>query len=381
MPRSCFFFFLLLLALPSPAQQIRTLQLPFPFAPQDMLLCGNGDIVCAGYKREPYQDTIAGRAFFKERYVACLARFTQRGDTVWTALLPSLGDRSMFFSIVQLREGRYLLAGRSAMNEGLFCCVEEKGRIAWKQASPFMGELKKIVRKGPNEFLLAGEGKKRRPVYGEENPFKMVFLRIDSNGTLLHQRLLGPNFDAAWSCAYDVIHTPSGYLLAGGLPRKAQTQFAVARLDAKGDSADVRLLDDERGHAAFLRVLPDGNFIVGGGKSTYNKALRNAFLVKLNANGDTLWSSRFGKGEGDDAEDLLVLPSGELMIAAETDNDDISLCKLSADGKLLWEKRIRLEGEQIPARLLQSGKQLLVLIRQREPGYKGVLCITDLEGN
>ncbi|GGW59155.1 putative secreted protein (Por secretion system target) [Winogradskyella epiphytica] len=91
----------------------------------------------------------------------------------------------------------------------------------------------------------------------------------------------------------------------------------------------------------------------------------DAFVLKLDANGDLIWGQKFGSHGRDEAIDLILEPNGNLLVVGgflrtvdfdnssnefqltsfSTENADIFLLKLSPDGDFIWVKQFGGTGE------------------------------------
>ncbi len=89
----------------------------------------------------------------------------------------------------------------------------------------------------------------------------------------------------------------------------------------------------------------DGNYVMTGVNRT-NDWMGSAFLVKYNANGDTLWTKNFTQFQGEIGMRIAEAADGDYVIACRISTtltsspDDILILKTDADGNLLWSKNI-----------------------------------------
>ncbi len=85
----------------------------------------------------------------------------------------------------------------------------------------------------------------------------------------------------------------------------------------------------------------DNGFIMAGWYDNGDAA--DVWLLKTDANGDTLWTKTFGGSEDDMGSDIVITPQGDYVIAAITHSygageDDWWLIKTDADGNMIWNK-------------------------------------------
>jgi len=92
-----------------------------------------------------------------------------------------------------------------------------------------------------------------------------------------------------------------------------------------------------------VAVAHDGNYLICG--STYSYGLGNAdmYLLKLNTQGDTLWTRTFGGSDEDVATSIDVCQNGDILIAGYTKSFgagdyDALLVRYDSNGNYLWNQ-------------------------------------------
>ncbi len=100
-----------------------------------------------------------------------------------------------------------------------------------------------------------------------------------------------------------------------------------------GDSAD-----DE---ATALAELKSGGFIVSGAKTVNGKA--DAWLLRLDDRGELLWEKNYGGKEFDKAESFVVTADGDFVVCGGTRSQgagllDAWIFRVDSTGNLLWRK-------------------------------------------
>ncbi len=123
-------------------------------------------------------------------------------------------------------------------------------------------------------------------------------------------------------------------LSLGGLSGKAQITFQKSY---GGDSADI---------GACVKQTPDGGFaIVGWTKSYGISGKYNVYLIRTNANGDTIFTKTFGRTQGGVGSFIALTSSGGFIIAGQssTANSDQTLgylIKTDSLGNILFDKTL-----------------------------------------
>ena len=99
-----------------------------------------------------------------------------------------------------------------------------------------------------------------------------------------------------------------------------------------------------------IKVAPSGDVFVGGeftGSATFgNQTLvsagaSDAFITKINANGLIQWSKNWGTSAYDGLLGVDVDSSGNVLVASNRTNDDLTVKKFSTNGTEVWTKNIQ----------------------------------------
>lgn len=150
-------------------------------------------------------------------------------------------------------------------------------------------------------------------------------------------------------------------------PGRSNANVFLARLDNTGATVWARSyggLQTDNGRA--LAVDADGNILLAGafqgllpytedgvGHKMASAGLRDAFLLKLNPDGDIIWGRRFGGAKSDEAFAVTTTSSGTIVVAgtfagaASADDgpaveavgyNDVFLQAWSPDGEMMWTR-------------------------------------------
>lgn len=97
---------------------------------------------------------------------------------------------------------------------------------------------------------------------------------------------------------------------------------------------------------ADIRQTPDGGFVAVGATRSNGAGEDDAWIVRLDANGETVWEQTFGRRRADSTEAVWLAADGSYLLAgsavfSRSRGADMWLLKVNADGKKGWEKRLR----------------------------------------
>jgi hypothetical protein len=92
-----------------------------------------------------------------------------------------------------------------------------------------------------------------------------------------------------------------------------------------------------------VRQTTDGGYIIGGSTRSYGRGLEDVYLIKTDAEGDTLWTRTYGGPSIDIGECVRQTSDGGYIVAGHTisfgaGTDDIYLIRTDADGDSLWAR-------------------------------------------
>lgn len=89
-----------------------------------------------------------------------------------------------------------------------------------------------------------------------------------------------------------------------------------------------------------IQMTADSGFVMAGWSKSYGNGDKDLWVLKVDANGAEVWSQTFGGTVDDVGTQLLVLPSGELLVAGYTGNANINalLVKFDQNGALIWSE-------------------------------------------
>ncbi|MCW1968171.1 MAG: pre-peptidase C-terminal domain-containing protein [Anaerolineae bacterium] len=208
----------------------------------------------------------------------------------------------------------------------------------------------------------ASWGNPLRPHEGGGNSDAFV-ARLDANGTLKWHAFLG---GASGDGAKAITLSPSDDLFVAGSsnaswgnplrPHGGWVDAFVARLDANGNLKWHPFLGGaNEDSATAIALSPSGDlFVAGSSEPIWGNPLRphagrsDAFVARLDANGNLKWHTFLGGASWDGASDITLSPSSDLFLAGYsyaswgnplrpyTGDLDAFVARLDANGNLKW---------------------------------------------
>lgn len=201
-----------------------------------------------------------------------------------------------------------------------------------------------IIETSDGGFIIAGY------TYSFSADLSDIYLiKTDSSGIPAWSNLYGgPGFDYA----NDIIETNDhGFLVTGYTTSwgAGNEDVFVLKTDSSGNEIWMNYfggLQSER--ATSVIQTSDEDYVLCGFTESYSQGEDDVYIIKLDANGDSLWTRTFGNQNSNFANDLIETQNGELVIVGTTGsfplqgggNRDIYVIKTDPDGNQLWTKTI-----------------------------------------
>ncbi|MFI5219682.1 MAG: T9SS type A sorting domain-containing protein [Bacteroidia bacterium] len=252
------------------------------------------------------------------------------------------------FSVQQTLDSGYIIAGHTnSFGAGSFdfylIKTDVNGNTLWTKTYGGIngeyfynnrGAVKQTVDSG---YIIAGSTSS----FGAAGEDGFV-IKIDNNGDTLWTKTYGGlDFDVLYSIQQT---DDGGYIISGSslsfvTTTSYNTDVYLIKTDGIGDTLWTKTYETDGGHGNSVQQTNDGGFFITGTTSTSNIAV---FLIKTNTLGDTLWTKTldgisYENGEaGQQTNDGGYIITGEINSIAT--NNDIFLIKTDANGDTLWIK-------------------------------------------
>ena len=116
-----------------------------------------------------------------------------------------------------------------------------------------------------------------------------------------------------------------------------------------------------------LQKTSDGGYVIAGGTYSFGAGNQDVYLIKTNAFGDTLWTKTFGGSNNDIGTSIHQTNDGGYIIVGSTasfgaEYSDVYLIKTNANGDTLLQKLWR---APLMMLALQFSKQTMAVISLR----------------
>ena len=274
-----------------------------------------------------------------------LLKTDDEGDSLWSRTFGGEGD-DFCYSIIQTVDGGYALVGlTSSFGAGRYDMwlvkTDDVGDSLWSQT--YGGEEEdycySIIQTADSGFALAGFTRS----FGA-GEYDMWLVKTDADGDSLWSQTFGGRYSDR--CNSVIQTTDGGYALAGQTSsfRARTADIWLVRTNEDGDSLWSRSFGGEGEDICYSIIqTADGGYALAGRTRSIFAERIGMWLVKTNADGDSLWSRTFGGRTGDDCNSIIQTEDGGYALAGFTysfgaGRYDMWLVRTDADGDSLWSR-------------------------------------------
>jgi len=273
-----------------------------------------------------------------------LVRTDASGAALWTRTYGG-ADNDYGWSVRQTADGGYVIAGITfsfGRPDGQVYLIrtDSAGEAEWSRVYGGSGSDHgcDVASTSDGGFIVVGK-------FGRATGGDDVFLvRVDSIGDTLWTRTYGGDSS---ECGWAVQPTADGgYVVAGNTNSFGAGGWDayLLRTDAGGDTLWTRTYGGAGLDGAYsVQPTADGGYVVTGETQSSGAGNRDVYLIKTDANGDPLWTKTYGGIDHDDGSSVQLTADGGYIIAGSTESYgagdvDVYLVKTDADGDSLWTR-------------------------------------------
>ena len=172
----------------------------------------------------------------------------------------------------------------------------------------------------------------------------VYLIRTDVNGNTLWTKTYGGNnTDYAWTIQQTADH---GYIIgahSGSFGAGSHDVYLI-KCDLNGAVIWTTVYGGSNADGAYsLEQTTDGGYIIGAHVNSFGAGLHDIYLIKINDQGDTLWTKTYGGNNQDLLRALHQTADGGYILVSETlsfgaGNADVYLIKTDSLGNLIWTR-------------------------------------------
>ena len=270
-------------------------------------------------------------------------RMDKQGKLVWKKKMGNTGYDIGFY-IIPAPSGGYLVCGSSGAGSanGLIIKIDEAGNVEWQNTYNVVS--------GQNGLYVAMPTSDGGYLLGGDNG---LVLKIDGNGNKLWGNSIPGGNNAIFS---EVISPDNNYVMCGQTGYR-NGDYWVIKLDTAGNLLWQKTYGGTGVESLpFLTKSIAGGYIITGGSASNdgdasaNHGGTDCLVIKIDENGNKIWSKMFGGSNNDEGIYIAQTMDGHYIIAGSTSSSDGDIntinhgagdgwvFEIDESGNLQWQK-------------------------------------------
>ncbi len=175
--------------------------------------------------------------------------------------------------------------------------------------------------------------------------YDIYVIKTNKTGDTLWTKTYG---GSDWDFGYSIEPTTDGgYIIAGGTYSfgKGNEDMYIVKTDSTGDTLWTKtyggINDDE---AKSIKQTNDGGYILTGITKSFGDVNGDIYVIKTNSMGDTLWTKTYGSNGNDESNQIIETSGGGYMLAGytentSTNNNEAFILKTNINGDTIFTKK------------------------------------------
>ena len=265
------------------------------------------------------------------------------GDTLWTRTFGGTGSEGGI-SVQQTTDGGYIIAGYTnsfVTNMQVYVIkTDGNGDSLWTKTigGVNLDSGNSIQQTIDGGYIISGTTNSS----GGGN-MDVYLIKINPSGNAIWAKSYGVgNIEYGYSAEQT---TDSGYIIVGG-NNTFTTDYDIylIKTDVNGDTIWTKTFGGIGGDWGYsIRQTTDGGYIIAGWTVSFGAGVADVYLIKTDANGDSLWTKTFGGIDSEQGYSIQQTTDGGYVITGSTNSFgagslDVYLIKTDPNGNLHWAK-------------------------------------------
>lgn len=274
--------------------------------------------------------------------ILCISKLTSAQTTFQKTFGGAGADEGYF--VQQTTDGGYIIAGYTEdaafVDKGYLIKTNANGDTLWTKIISGMlsDESNAVQQSNDGGYIIMGQ------ISGLASNADVSLIKTDSNGDLLWTKTYGGPVDDIGNSVQQTLD--SGYIIAGTTFSfgAGSTDVYLIKTDANGDTLWTKVFggtDPDVGNS--VQQTSDGGFIIVGSTYSFGVGEGDVYLIRTDGNGDLLWTKTFGGTEEERGVSVQQTAEGGFIITGITESFgagsfDAYLIKTDGIGDLVWSK-------------------------------------------
>ncbi len=263
------------------------------------------------------------------------------GNKIWNFTYDGGGNKAEAYDVLESSDGGYVFTGN--VENGMFILkTDASGIILWEKVHTLGDDTewgKSIVEVSDGFVIMGLSGN------------YIWLLKTDKTGNLLWQRTYGKSSERGDSGKSLLQTADSGFIMTGITYSydRGNGDVWVIKTDENG-MEQWNMTYGGNGYDMGSDVIEtrDGYYIIVGGIKPTGKSWRDAFIMKIDTQGNEIWTKLYGGSDLDVATSVIQTADGLYVLTATTQSYGLSpaggceawVLKLDEEGDMIWNKTI-----------------------------------------
>lgn len=227
---------------------------------------------------------------------AFIVKTNEKGEEIWSRTFGQNGQNEIIYTVLPTLSKGYLAAGtiqEPILNntDAILYSLDENGIQQW--SIPFGGagiqEFRKVIEVSDG-YICVGSSVVGKNTSGQDNRDALI-VKISKSGQILWSKTYG---SMTYEDASSIVSLKNGGFVFCG---KDTSDIILIRTDINGNVIwNKKYGGNNEDDALSLIQTKDGNIVFAGNSATNNSNI-DAYAVKINLEGNTLWTRRVGSSQ------------------------------------------------------------------------------------
>ncbi|HEY9115731.1 MAG TPA: T9SS type A sorting domain-containing protein [Bacteroidales bacterium] len=268
--------------------------------------------------------------------------FAQIPDTLWTKTYGGVQAEDGY-SVQQTSDGGFIITGftysygAGAIDIYLIKTNADGDTLWTKTYGTFaVDEGRSVQQTSDGGFVITGT------VWAQSKGKQVWLIKTDANGDSIWAKDFGGNNDEVGHCVQQT--NDGGYIITGEVVVSGNLiDLWLIKTDSDGNYDWSKIYGGTRFDKGYsVQQTTDGGYIVTGYTGSFGAGYNDAWLLKTDAAGDTLWTKTFGGFDNDYGYSVQQTTDGGYFITGVSYSfgfgSGVYLVKTDASGDILWTK-------------------------------------------
>ncbi len=270
-------------------------------------------------------------------------------------------EADVIYSIIQTKDEGYAVAGKTksiASGEKAWVIkLNRRGNKVWDNtfAKRTDDEIFSIIQTADGGYAVCGyTGAKE---WGEVDCW---VIKLDETVNTVWDKIFG---GIGWDETNSILQTEDGGYVVFGFVQsknKGREDAWIAKLDENGEMVWDKTFGGSQNDEVFSGIkTADGGYAVCGYTESKGAGGYDAWIAKLDENGEIVWDKAFGGIEAEVANSIIQTGDGGYVLAGYTwsegaGREDAWIIKLDENGEIVWDKTFGGSDEDVARCIIQA---------------------------